>query len=551
MADPIVPDSTTPTPPEAPTPTPVTAPEATQPAPSVPPVDPGMGGSSVRRSAVLGLLLVAVAGAAVYGVGTFLKPEASKSTAIARKDIPLLRVSPGGPLSAAMYPNISPDSNQVEVNTQIFEGLVAFSEETKIVPLLATSWTTPTPTTWVFKLKTDVKFHTGTVMSAKHVKASLEAAKASQLGQVFSGTIKQVDVVDPATVKITTSAPDPLLLNELASLYVFDTDSTKVNDGVNGTGPYAVTSATDALVKLKAFDGYHGGHVYTRELDYVQAAEDPKDVVGALEKGSIDVATDLPDVENAKLAKGRYTSTVFPLYGTSHFVFNTRRPGPLTKKAVRLAVAAAIDRATINAKRLDFNPATYKVADQVVPVGIPGNDPSIKGPVYDPATAKKLLTDAGYPNGFKMKITYYPSTQKIIDEVTPNLAAVGITVVPDPQSDIKQLIDIAVGGKTDMYFNQVQSSIVDASDILSDFIDAPNYKNSQLTTLNTQAASTLDAKKRLALLQEMSRLVADDRADIPMYSNLPMLVTHPKNVVLRRDSQSGSIGVYFAKVYQK
>ena len=150
-----------------------------------------------------------------------------------------------------------------------------------------------------------------------------------------------------------------------------------------------------------------------------------------------------------------------------------------------------------------------------------------------------------------MKITYYPSTQKIIDEVTPNLAAVGITVVPDPQSDIKQLIDIAVGGKTDMYYNQVQSSIVDASDILADFIDAPNYSNPQLTDLNTQAASTLDAKKRLALLQEMSRLIADDRADVPMYSNAPMLVTHPKNIVLSRDSQSGSIGVYFAKVYQK
>ena len=179
-----------------------------------------------------------------------------------KKEIQLINYGTAdGPVNR-FYPDVTGNSVDFEVNEQVFEGLVQYENETRIKPLLATSWTNPDDSTWVFKLKEGVKFHTGTVMTAKDVKFSLENYKTTEWGKIFAGTIKSADVVDDYTVKVTTNGPDPILLNKLVFMFIVDSTSTLKNDTANGTGPYTLktdSKPTDTLSELVAYDDYHGG----------------------------------------------------------------------------------------------------------------------------------------------------------------------------------------------------------------------------------------------------------------------------------------------------
>lgn len=512
-----------------------------------------------KKGLLIGLpILIAVIGLAATGYFVTKPGNSSPQKAVAttvKKDIPVLQVAPFLPLPHTYYPNVQADSYQADIQNQLFESLTKFENDTKLEPNLATGWTNPDSSTWIFKLSPNVKFHTGKIMAASDVKASIEKAETTDYGKPFTSTIKEVDVVDPLTVKIITNGPDPLLANELTNIYIYDTTSGKANDPINGTGPYTLKSDTPDAVTLVAFDGYHGGHVYAREVRYLGYSDSSQVSDSDLKSRKIQFLAIRSDPRLvARLNGTGYTTASEPSYDVSELIMNTTgNTNPaLANVKVRKIIAQSLDVSKIIGFA-NSGPGTLR-STQSIAKGIPGYNPAIKAPVeLTAAESKAALAEAGYPNGFNLKLTFfaeYPNNG-IVSEIQRQLALVGISVKPDPQTDQQKLVDIALGGKTDMFYVINSSTIVDGSDVLSMFIDSPNYSSKQLDTLSDQASHEINPEKRVAILQNMQQLVENDQADIPLFQRQSYIFATDPSIVLKRDTLGSAIGTYFWQTYAK
>ncbi len=475
--------------------------------------------------------------------------DTPKTAAIVKNDIPIIKYGViEGPLNS-FHPNHGSDGlnvAEVELNSQIFEGLVRYEDQTKIVPALADSWTNPDASTWVFNLKQGVKFHSGRTMTAADVKASLENYRDTDIGQLFGNTVKAVEVVNDNQVLITTVDPDPILLNKLVFLYIIDSAAAKPDDPANGTGPYVVkpgTETTENSIDLVAFDGYHGGHVYTRELQV--RVEDPAVLPAKLKDGTYNIiyvnsGQDVSDLRGAGFepirAKGLY------IY---HLGFNfSRAVSPLLDKRLREAVYLATDPVGLmQARGVQGDPASQIVSDE-----IPGFNPGIKRPARDVERAKELLTEAGHPDGITLTITHGAQSQVAIDALIKQLAEANITLVSDAIVESQTLGERVFGGDTQMYFLSYATDLLDASDVFANNFQGPNYQNDELDRLLAEANIIFDPAKRLDVLQRISKIIMDDIAWAPLYRSAENYMMD-KPYVLKKDLPNTDLGTYFWQAY--
>lgn len=525
--------------------------QETAPTPSPKQPDPPINKSpsmSKKLLMFLMVILLLVGAAAAY---MFFKPESSdvdEPVAVVKNEIPLLKVGTEGP-----YTDLYPDGDVTvaggEIIPQIYEGLVAYEAETNIVPSLALSWTNPDDLTWVFKLKPNVKFHSGRTMTAKDVKYGIEASKGFPFGDYFGATISEVVVVDDLTIRIKTSEPDPILLNKLVFLRVLDSE-IKETTPLAGTGPYTLkpgTEITASKLELVAFDDYHGGRPLVRELVFLEYS-DTSLIPDALEKNEIDVgyARKRSIAEALKPAGFAYLN--FDSLTINTFSFNSvKADSPFRKKEVREAFNLAIDRQKlIEARDVDAEPRY-----QIQSTKIPGFDPSIKPTVRDTTKAKELLVAAGYPNGLTIKVSHFDveGPRKVVDELKKQLAEVGISVISDPQVSETYFEDL-YGGKFDIGYISISSDLLDGVDVVSNLlIDNEVYDDSLIDELYAKVNTTLDAKQRLEYLQEISQIVFEDNAVAPLYE-AQLQVIYKDTLHLTRDIAGANLGIYWWNVYQ-
>lgn len=501
-----------------------------------------------RPAILIGVMLVVIVGAIFALMAINQAPKSAETQN--KYDIPLLRVGIVDSISQTIYPQDLSNVGDYEINSQIFEGLTQYVNGTRLKPALADSWTTPDSTTWVFNLRSNVKFHTGKTMTATDVKASLDAAKGFDYNEEYTATIDAVTAKDSSTVEIKTTEPDPLLANKLTKLFIYDTTG-KPNDSANGTGPYAIKAGTtyeNNSVQLSAVDTHHGGHVAVRELHYT-AYDDEEDAAAAYADKKIDfgvllnTAEALEKVESA----GAKLTTLPANAGVYRMVINTLKPGsPLAKLEVREAIAHALNREElIKARgRVGATPAT-----QLVTSDIPGYDASIKTPAYDVNKAKALLSKANYASGFNLTLTYFESNQPLAEELKKELAVIGIVLDLDPQTDGPTLEKKALSGQTDLYLEGYSSDFFDASDVLADLLAHKNYKNAAAQKLLDEVASTLDQAKRLEVLQKANAVIAADIPAIPLFTPAPNKIFAGSSIVFNIDSYNAATGVRFWKVY--
>ena len=522
------------------------APPVTSPGP-MPDFGPSPKKSRKGLFAVLAVVLIVAAGAASY---LFLHADSSSKTPVAsttssKKDIPHLTYTTLSYGWDAFYPGGDLSTNYFEANNTAFEGLVRYENKTKIVPYLATGWTNPDSTTWVFKIKKGVKFHTGRKMTAEDVKLSFDAAKSTTWGETFANSIASVTVDSPTQVTIKTNGPDATLLKKLVNYYVYDTKSGKTNDAINGTGPFIVKAGTtpkEDSLEMTAFEGYHGGHVYVRELSF--KGSDERDNSKLFD----DKKTDIIDTETPQVNRAHGTLNVDP---TAVFAFspNTKKAGaPLSNLKVRQAVNLALDPAAIAKVR----GVSAEPIGQIVPSTVTGYNPDIKRPARDVMKAKELLKQAGFPNGVSIPLTFFAPAQDTANEIARELSEAGIKLVLDPVSDVKVLSSRAFSGDTDLFFQTYNSDIRDASDVSTYFIDTPNYSNPEAVNLVKQAQNTFDTTKRLQLLQQTMKLLSDDLGVIPVYVPQSAPITYDSSYEITRDVNTGNnLGIYWFKVYGK
>ncbi len=326
--------------------------------------------------------------------------------------------------------------------------------------------------TYVFNLRKGVKFHNGREMTADDVKYSIERTvnpKTQSPGAGFFGMIAGFDdmtagktealsgitVVDPHTVKFTLSRPDATFLHVLAINFAFVVPKEAVEKwGTDfgkhpvGTGAYTMDEWTlgQRVVFKRNADYYQAGLPKMDQITF-EVGQEPLVALLRLQRGEVDILGDgIPPAKFLEVKNDPANAKLIVEGGQLHtgYVTMNVKMKPFDNKKVRQAVNMAInqDRVVriINGRAVPAN--------QPLPPAMPGYDKDYKGYAFDPAKAKALLAEAGFPDGFETEL-YAMNTDpnpRIAQAIQQDLAAIGI------KAEIKSLAQSTVidaGGKAD------------------------------------------------------------------------------------------------------
>lgn len=495
---------------------------------------------------VIAIILIALIGFLIYQKST--NKKSTGGTTVTRTDIDKLNIAILNADFGGLYPKMPTTSDSYLINAQLFDGLVKYQGKGKVVPDLATKWSNPDNQTWLFTIKSGVKYHDGNSLAPADVKYSLDTVKASnsELAQTFADTIASVDVVGKNQVKITTTKPDPALLNKLAFLYVIDPKLPETADlSQAGTGPYEIkadTAPNGTSVQMTAFNGYHGGQPTTKALSFV-SVDASSTMITNFNAGKYNIVgpVSFSQAEQAATGTTLFVSTHPDVYYAG---FNTVKAGPLQNKKVREAIRYALSPDLIG----DAHNTQVTPDGQLAPASILGYNTSIKAYKQDASKAKKLLSQAGYPDGLTIKLSAAEPSQ-VTDEIVKELKSVGITATLDPRADINQLVSSFNSGQDEMFVVDYSSNFMDAGDIYANTLVGANYNNPKLTDLLAQASTEVNQSKRQKLLQDAAKIIDQDVAAVPLYTANDIWMTD-KPYAIKQDLPNAGISVDFSGVQQ-
>lgn len=319
----------------------------------------------------------------------------------------------------------------------VSDPLVRTNDQGRIIPWLATSWKNVEPLVWEVKLRQGVKFQNGEVFNANSVKYFYDLMRdpkfVSPTKSNHSWTT-QVDVVDDTTVRIHTATPDPTAPGKLTLAHALPPEYIKQVgiDGYRkkpiGTGPYRMVEyVRDDHITFEAFDGWWAGKPKVKTIVY-RPIKEAAARVSALLAGEVDLAFDVPPELMPLIERSKNASLKQVLSARTFFLFlNTINPDyPTTKREVREAINYAIDRDSLNKNILA---GTGAPAAWLNPNSL-GTLPDLKPVPYDPERAKKLLAEAGYPNGIDIKFGAYQGRfikdKELAEAIAGQLTKVGI-----------------------------------------------------------------------------------------------------------------------------
>lgn len=349
-------------------------------------------------------------------------------------------IAQGGDPST-MDPHMHAENFTFAVVHNVFDHLVRrFVKNGQLThePGLATSWTTVNPTTWEFKLRPGVKFHNGEEFNAEAVKFSIERVlnpdQKARWRWAFAD-IERVDVVDALTVRIVTKAPFPTLVTNLAFCmpivppkYVREKGDTHVATNPVGTGPFKfVRWRKDDAMVLEANESYWRGSPKIKTLIF-RPIPDESTRVAALMAGEIDIARGVPPSLVKQIADNPRTRVArVPSALNIHVILDTLKDGPLRDKRVRQAINYGVDKEGIIKSILEGNGGA--VGGPLTPVMF-GFAPEVRPYPYDPERAKKLLAEAGYPQGISLTLNSpngrYLKDKEVNEAIGGQLAKIGV-----------------------------------------------------------------------------------------------------------------------------
>lgn len=533
-------------PPETPTnPEPVLA----TPNPSSPPA-PEPVHSRSKAMIVLVALIIIILGATAAAV-LLLKPKNTPTAVTVNKDVQVLRVgTTEGPIGKDyLFPNEVSTEQSLMVDFQVFEGLVGYKNNAS-APLLATSWSNPDKSTWVFKLKQNVKFQNGKTMTAQDVKSSFDTLMQDDYWGQYLATVKSVSVSGPLSVTITTNQPDSLLLGRLTQVFVF----SKNDDGsLSGTGAYTFDKTnppTDDSVSLVAFDGYHQGKPTTRAVKYTVYKDDAS-IEKAILAGQVDSSdTQFSTKTEQTLNSKGFTFVGYVTPGSYGLHLNMLKPnGALAKKEVRQALSYAIDRTAL-AKISSDNPTATLLN---VPKSVVGYDATAVVPAYNVAKAKELQKNAGYPNGAPITFLYIKGLQTDPPNIIPYLKAAGFQVTENAVDSPKVALQIADSGNFDIIAQSYFTTTNDATEIYSGMLSGTNgdlhvYDNPEFDAMITASEEEFNPALHIKKVQEINRYVADNALWIPLFTPTGRSYAGPGLNSLIKNFNESSRVIYFWNV---
>ncbi|MCB2108343.1 MAG: hypothetical protein KDE14_11620 [Rhodobacteraceae bacterium] len=409
----------------------------------------------------------------------------------------------------------------------MFDGLTMLGSDGSVRPGLAVSWENVEPRKWVFHLRPGVKYQNGTDFDADDVVAVIDYLKSDDGARWLTAgemrIIESVRAVDPMTVEVTTVEPDAILPKRLNIVMIVEPGAWKElgPDGFGlapvGTGPFILKDwgRTSGRVVMEAFPGSWRPSRDVTRLELVNIM-DTAARSQALMADQIDLAIGL-NPEDGELLDGQgFHAQYEPNAVVMSIAFRTVRPddAPLKDVRVRQALNYAVDKEGIVAAILAN---TTRVASQGATPETFGYNPDLKPYPYDPEKAKKLLAEAGYPNGFSIKIEALTnlgmSDTTVYQKMAQDLDKVGVKVELRANTFAGWLRNYMSGdwGDADAFSLTWNSTpfqdVIRPIEYFSCLKTAKFFCDEELVPLIVASNQEMDSGKREKMLQEiMARL---------------------------------------------
>ncbi len=473
--------------------------------------------------------------------------------------------------AGTMDPQAQNIQTTITLLSMIYEPMVTRDKALAKAPLLAESWSQPEPTIWRFRLRPNVSFQDGTKLTSADVVFTLKRAQdpTSQFSGIVAGL--QAKAVDPLTVDIITPRPDPLLLDKMIYMPIMSQAWAEKNGAAvpqdlkqtqesytalhaNGTGPYQLKSrAPDSKTVLTRFAGYWGktdGDI--DEVDFMPIASDPTRIA-ALISGELDLVIDVPaqsvaqleqdpDIKLKKVNEFRTIFFGFDLKNDTLKYGDAGGKNPFKDERVRQAINLAVDRGAI-VRTVMRNLATP--TDQILAPNNVGYDPALdQAPPPNRDAARKLLTEAGYPNGFTVTLDCpndrYVNDEQVCKTFATMLAPIGIHVNLNSMPRAKYFPKVWERD-TSMFMMGFNSPYFDGMYALETMIMSPddktgqglynyeNYSNPDLDKRIVAARDELDPAKRVAMMKAIYGEITKDVLYVSLYNQV-LVYAMRKNV---------------------
>ena len=350
------------------------------------------------------------------------------------------------------YLNIAPN---VAFSSHLFDALVHSDQDGKLVPGLAISWKPVDATTWEIKLRPGVKFHDGSDFTAEDAVYSLDRpALLKNSPGPFTSYTRQIvgkQVVDAHTLRLKTAAPYGPLPLDLSTIYIVSkkaaqqasTEDFNSGRAVIGTGPFKFASFRpgDSIAVVRN-DNYWGPKPAWDKVTFRMITNDASRLA-ALLAGDVDAIENVPTADLARLksqssiALAQRTSwrTIFWTLDqgeapSRHITDKAGKPlanNPLRDLRVRQALSHAINRQALSQRIME---GLAVPASNIVAPGIMGYNAKLKPDAFDVERARKLLAEAGYPNGFAITMHGpkggYINDEKVVQATAQFLSRIGV-----------------------------------------------------------------------------------------------------------------------------
>ena len=465
-----------------------------------------------------------------------------------------LRIGLSGEVTS-LDPHLLASQPNLTVGRHVFESLTDVDPQTRLIPGLAERWHAIDTTTWEFKLRRGVKFHDGSPFTAEDAAFSLTrplSIKGSPGGfAAYVRAIASTTVVDAHTLRVKTKYPYGALPEDLNSILIvskkhaqsagpedFDAGRATV-----GTGPYKfVRYQRGDRLELARNDQWWGKAPAWDKVTLRVIPADPSRTASLL-SGELDAIEHVPSADINNLNKNnalrvlQITSWRTILLHLDQY--RAQPPGvtdlngkplaanPFMDQRVRRAISKAINRSAIAERVME---GLAVPAANIVSPGVFGYNSALKAEPYDPEGAKRLLAEAGYPNGFRVTLAgpnnRYINDEQVLQTVAQLLTRVGIQtrVEAAPMSAFLGRVR-----KEETSFALLGWGSFAADLSLRSLVATPNadkgygawnwgrYANPKVDALMEQALGTVDRTKREALAREAGTLAMQDLAFIPLH----------------------------------
>lgn len=466
----------------------------------------------------------------------------------------------------------------------VYEGLTRRGADLEILPALAVKWEVVEPTRWRFFLRKGVKFHNGNDFTASDVVFSADRVRSegSDLKTRIPADAK-FEIVDDHTVDIVLSEPNPILHYEWDSWAIVDREwveatnsvrvtspseevSTTISLETNGTGPFKITEHNPGLRTV--FEAHPNWWDTDNKEFNISRAElttikSDSTRVAALLSGEMDMVYPIPVQDIGRIEAGSTTTaltgpemrTIFLGMDQSRdelLYSNVKGKNPFQDQRVRQAFYQAINIEAIKSTimRGQSTPASLLISPFMF-----ANASKIKRLRYDPGASRRLLDEAGYPDGFEIvmncPVNRYVNDEAICQAVAAMLASVGVKVNLDAQPPSQYFGKVLASGgfDTSFYLLGWTPSSYDSWNVLSNLFGCRDddgsggmfniggYCNAEVEALTTQMLLENNPQKRLEQITKAYQIAAHDVAYIPLHQQgLAWGVAAGTDVVQRADN---------------